>query len=353
MPSHTTVLETMGFHLKGFVWGRPLVFIKEPAPLIGAVFIGVIDRGTNVLQVRPTTLCPLNCIFCSVDAGPYSRTRQAEYIVDYQWLATWVTEVAKVKGVSVEALIDGVGEPLTYPWIAELVRHLKASKWVKSVAVETHGAPLSIELVRKLAAAGLDRINLSIESLDPFKARRLAGVNWFDVRKVIEVIEYVVSNTSIDVHVTPVWLPGLNDKDVVEVVKWAIRIGAGKRWPPVTIQKYIAHRNGRRPSDVREPSWREFWAWIGRLEKELGIRLRWRMEEWGMAYAPRVPNPYRRGARVKVQIVAPGWLKGEMLAVTLKLDRMVSIVKARGLEPGDIVPVEIVSDKDGILVARA
>ncbi|MCE4627148.1 MAG: radical SAM protein, partial [Desulfurococcales archaeon] len=51
-------------------WKRLLVNIEEPLPLVGTVFIGVIDRGTNVLQVRPTTLCPLNCIFCSVDAGP-------------------------------------------------------------------------------------------------------------------------------------------------------------------------------------------------------------------------------------------------------------------------------------------
>jgi uncharacterized Fe-S cluster-containing radical SAM superfamily enzyme len=31
-------------------------------PLAGHIAFGVIDRGTNILQVRPTTICPYNCI---------------------------------------------------------------------------------------------------------------------------------------------------------------------------------------------------------------------------------------------------------------------------------------------------
>ncbi len=346
-------LEELGFRVRGSVWGRPLVEVTEPAPLLGAVFIGVIDRGTNVLQVRPTTLCPISCIFCSVDAGPASRRRAAEFIVDPGWLAHWVEEVARVKGVRVEALIDGVGDPLTYPWIVELVRKLKSSEWVESVALETHGAPLTRRLVDELAKAGLDRINLSIETLDPEKARRLAGVPWFDVRRVVELAEYIVTSTPIDLHVTPVWLPGVNDDDVAEVIRWALKLGAGKRWPPATVQKYIAHKHGRKPAGVREPSWAEFWQWLSEMERRLGTRLRWSMEEWGMRYARRVPTPYRRGDRVKVQVAAPGWLRGEVLAVTLKRDRLVTVVGARGVEVGDLLVVTIISDKDGILVARA
>ncbi len=350
-PRHHTV-EELGFKLKGYVYGRPLVELEEPAPLIGTVFIGVIDRGTNVLQVRPTTICPLNCIFCSVDAGPRSRWRQTEFLVEYRWLVEWVAEIAKRKGVTVEALIDGVGDPLTYPWIAELVKELKDTGWVHAVALETHGAPLSKPLINKLAEAGLDRINFSIETLDPEKARMLTGTKWFSVERVLELIEYVVKETPIDVHVTPVWLPGVNDKDIEEVIRWALRIGVGKRWPPATVQKYIAHRHGRRPPGVKEPSWQTFWKWLSELEKRVGTRLRWRMEEWGMRYAPQVKPPYRRGDRVKVVAVAPGWLRGEVLAVTLRRDWLVTLVGAKGVEPGETLIATIIGDKDGILVAK-
>ncbi|ALL01898.1 hypothetical protein Pyrde_1855 [Pyrodictium delaneyi] len=334
-------------------WGsRQVYMVEKPLPLMGVIQFGVIDRGTNVLQVRPTTICPLSCVFCSVDAGPGSRARRAEYIVDPRWLAEWVEEVAREKGVAVEALIDGVGDPFAYPWLPTLVRLLKETGVVASVAAETHGETLTRELVDRLEEAGLDRVNLSIETLNPEKARRLAGTLWYDVERVRRLAEYIARETSIDLHVTPVWLPGVNDEDIVEIIEWAYRIGAGKRWPPVTVQKYIAHRHGRRPPGVREPSWDEYWEWIRELEKRTGKRLTWSMEEWGMRYAPRVRHPLRRGQVAKLQVVGPGWLRGELLAATLDMRRLVTLVGARGLKPGELVLARIIRDRDGIFIAR-
>ncbi len=343
-----------GFRIAGRVWGRHLVHIERPAPLMGTVFIGVIDRGTNVLQVRPTTLCNLSCIFCSVDAGPASRHRQSEYvIIDYEWLAAWVAEIARYKGIHVEALIDGVGEPTTYPYLPQLVEALKATGWVDVVALETHGQSLTKELVQRLEEAGLDRINLSLDTLDPAKARRLAGVEWYDVERVKAIAEFVARETSIDLHVTPVWIPGVNDEDIVEVVKWAVEIGAGKRWPPVTVQKYLEHRYGRKPPGVRELPWRVFWRRLEELEKTLGVKLRPSMEEWGMRYARRVPSIYRVGDIVEVEVVAPGWLRGEMLGVTRDGKRMVTLIVKRGrLEVGSVVEARVRSAKDNIYVVE-
>ena len=70
---------------------RLVYYFKSTEPILGLLHIGVIDRGTNVLQVRPTTICPLNCIFCSVDAGPFSRNRWAEYIVSKESILTQFT----------------------------------------------------------------------------------------------------------------------------------------------------------------------------------------------------------------------------------------------------------------------
>jgi len=336
----------------GFRRGAPLYLVSRPAPLLGCIAFGVIDRGTNVLQVRPTTVCPLSCVFCSVDAGPASRRRWAEYIVEPGWLVEWVDSVSRVKGCGVEALIDGVGEPLSYPWIAELVSGLKRLGRVESVAVETHGSTLTRRLVDRLAEAGLDRINFSIETLDPEKARRLYGAPWYDLRRALDAVEYAARETCIDVHVTPVWLPGVNDDEIPRIIEWALRIGAGKRWPPVTVQKYIAHKHGRRPPGVREVSWREFWEWLGRLEERLGVRLHYSMEEWGMRPAPRVECRLRRGDVLKVVVVAEGWLKGEVLAVPTRGPRLLVSVSGRGLEEGMVVRVRVVRAKDCIIVAR-
>ena len=328
-----------------------IVFVDRPLPLVGHIAFGVIDRGTNVIQVRPTSVCGLSCVFCSVDAGPRSRRRVSEYIVrDPWWLVEWAGRIASVKGRGVEMLIDGVGDPCTYPRLPELVEGLKSLPQVSSVALETRGYLLSKKLVERLEEAGLDRINLSIDALDPELAKRLAGVQWLRIERIMEVAEYVARETSIDLHIAPVWLPGINDREIARIVEWGLRIGAGKRWPPFGIQKYVAHKYGRRPLGVREAGWDEFYRWLDKLGEKLGVPLRPRPEDFGFRRAPRYPVPLSRGDRVKVEVVLPGWMRGEVIG-SYKGKVLVTVVKARGLEPGDRVPVKIIGSKDGILMA--
>lgn len=334
-------------------WRRLLVGLDKPIPLVGTVFIGVIDRGSNVLQVRPTTLCPLSCIFCSVDAGPNSRWRATEFYVESpEWLVHWTVRIAMVKNTGVEALIDGVGDPFAYGRLVELVRGLKEQRpLIASVAVETHGWSLSQSVINDLEEAGLDRINLSIDTLDPGRARLLAGTPWYDVGRVKRMAEYIAKETNIDLHVTPVWVPGLNDEDVVNVVKWAYMIGAGKKWPPATIQKYNVHRYGRSVRRVTPLTWGEFWRRLEELEKETGLRVRWSMEEWGIRRAPRYEVPYKESSKLRVKVFSPGWIKGTYLGTTLDYNWLVT-VKSRVPLLGKTVNVTIDSVKDTIIMAR-
>jgi len=336
---------------KSWVWGRrPLYFVRGDK-LLGYIGFGVIDRGTNVLQVRPTTLCPLNCIFCSVDSGPFSINRWAEFIIDLESLLNTIDTVARYKEASIEALIDTIGEALTYPWIIDLIRRLKEQPYVSSVALETHGALLTKKIIDRLDEAGLDRINLSIDTLNPEKARFLQGTPWYNVRKVMEMAEYLVKKTNIDLHVTPVWIPGMNDEDIIEVIKWAIRIGAGKRWPPVTVQKYNAHKYGRKIPGVKPLGWRKFWEKIEELEKKLGVRLKWEMREWGMRKARRYPAPFRRGDRVYAKILSRGVFRGEYIGVTIGKEWLITLRRGR-LRPGDTVVAYVTEDQDGLLIGR-
>lgn len=294
--------------------GRLIYRVPPRTPAYGYIAFGVIDRGTNVLQVRPTTICPQNCIFCSVDAGLSSRNRWAEFIADLEPIVRGVKEAVSIKGCYVEALIDTIGDVLTYPYLVELVKSLKGISGVKSVALETHGLLLSKRLVDRLHEAGLDRVNLSLETLNSNKAKLLYGTPAYSVEKVIEVCEYLVRETSIDLHVTPLWLPGINDEDVEQVLEWALRIGAGKKWPPVTVQKFIKHKYGR-GRGLREVSWSDFWRFIEFLERKLGVRLKWSMEEWGMTYTRRVEGPIKLGDVVEIVVTSRGWLRGEYLGV--------------------------------------
>ncbi|MEM4696454.1 MAG: radical SAM protein [Desulfurococcaceae archaeon] len=334
----------------GVVYGRrPLYLIKIPL-IYTYIGFGVIDRGTNVLQIRPTTLCPLNCIFCSVDAGPFSRNRVAEFIIDKNSILETVREIASYKNTSIEALIDTIGEGLTYPYIFELIRELKKIPYVKTVALETHGLQLTRETIIKLWENGLDRVNLSIETFNVEKAKLLQGVPWYNPLRVKDSAEFLVKETDIDLHVTPVWLPGLNDDDLVEIVEWAYRIGAGKKWPPVTIQKFILHRFGRAPNSIKRINWKDFWKWLENFEAKTGYRVSWSMEEWGMYRAPRIKCPYSPGDIVGLEIVSTGVFKWEFLGVTL--DKNIVVCVRDRVKIGGKYFVKITDTRDCLIKAR-
>ena len=351
----STSAEAMDVWLRGAgrIWGRKLLVVEPPTPLIGHIAFGVIDRGTNILQVRPSTLCPHNCVFCSVDAGPESRTRQAEFYVDPDHIVEWVEAVARWKGVRVEALLDGVGEPLTHPRILEIIRSLRETSWVERIALETHGGFLTRRLAEKLADAGLDRLNLSVDSLNPEKARLLAGVPWYRVERVMEVARYLLEETSVDVVFTPVVVPGVNEEDMKDLIEWARRHGAGEKsgWPTgVLIQKMEIHKYGRKPRRIRPWSWQRFYRWLRRLEEETGYRLIVEPGEIGIRRAPRVPEPYGPGDEVPLEIIGPGWHRGELLAVDRVNERVVALYCRRPCGRGRVV-ARIVRSRDNIIVA--
>jgi hypothetical protein len=123
----------------------------------------------------------------------------------------------------IEAHIDTVGDPLTYPHIVELVYELRQIKGVKTVSMQTHGALLSEKLLDKLSSAGLSRINLSIDALDRELAKKLTGTEWYDANRVVGLSKYITENTSIDLLLSPVWVPNVNDQELPQNHQFGIK----------------------------------------------------------------------------------------------------------------------------------
>jgi uncharacterized protein len=317
-------------------------------PLVGSLYFGIIDRGTNLLQVRPNCSCNISCPFCSVDAGPGSRSRVTTYEVEREYLVAWVREVARFKGDGVECHIDSPGEPLLYPEIAPLVQDLKGMPEVKVVSMQTNGTLLTDEKIQILAEAGLDRLNLSLHALDPELARNLAGVSWYDVEQVMTAARQVAAS-SIDLLIAPVYLPGQNDDEIPKIISFAKEVGAGKRWPPLGIQKCEHYRYGRNIRGMKFQTWWQFRnrslrAW----EKESGMKITLTPQDFGIERRPMLPRPFTKGEKITVDIRAPGWIRGEMLGVAR--DRVVSVLHCP--KQGGALRVRILSAKHNIYVAE-
>ncbi len=343
------IQNNLGNMLRNRYTKRKVLYIHEGMgiPLLGYNAFGLIDRGTNLIQVRGVTGCNLSCIFCSVDEGPYSRTRKLDYVVDIDYLMKWFDEVARIKGTGLEAHLDGQGEPLIYPFRVELVQALKDHPNVSTISMQSNGTLLTDKLVEELAEAGLDRVNLSLHSLEPDKAKMLMGMKSYDLEHVLDMAEALV-NAGIDVLIAPVIIFGINDDEAEAFIEFARKIGAGKRWPALGFQNYIPYKFGRNPTIAKLVPFKEFYEWLRKLEEKTGMKpLILKPSHFGMEKREFIPLAFRPGEVVKAEVVLPGRIEGEMLAKAR--NRLVEVVGTKA-HVGDRIRVRIVRTRHGIYI---
>ncbi|MEM2175932.1 MAG: radical SAM protein [Archaeoglobaceae archaeon] len=323
---------------------RELVFVTAESgiPLLGHSAFGIIDRGTNLLQVRCISGCNLNCVFCSVDEGKDSKTRKTDFIVDPDYMLSELEKVVEFKGDGVELHLDAQGEPALYPYLEYFIEKASKIKGVSVISMQTNGIPLNED--RILALEGkITRINLSLSALSEDVAKKLH--NPYPLQRVIEIAE-MIANSKIDLLIAPVWVPGYNDEEIPKIIDFSLRIGAGKKFPPLGIQKYIPYRFGRKIG--KSISFKEFYKKLRELEKEYGIKLVLSPEDFGIEKRRSIPNPFKKGEIYHGKIVAEGRMRWEKLCVAN--GRSVAVITDKKV--GDFVKFEVISAKDGIIVGK-
>lgn len=345
------IQNNLGALLRNHYTKRKVLYVHETmdVPLLGYNAFGLIDRGTNLIQIRGVSGCNLSCVFCSVDEGPYSRTRKLDYVVDIDYLMKWFDEVARIKGRGLEAHLDGQGEPLIYPFRVELVQALEEHPHVSVISMQSNGTLLTDKLVEELAEAGLDRVNLSIHSLDPEKAKMLMGMRSYDLEHVLEMAEALV-NAGVDVLIAPVIIFGINDNEAEAFIEFARRIGAGKRWPALGFQNYVPYKFGRNPVIAKPVPFKEFYTWLRKLEGKTGMKpLVLKPGHFGIEKREFISLAFRPGEVLKAEIVLPGRIEGEMLAKAR--NRLIEVVGTKA-QVGDRIRVRIIRTRHGIYIGR-
>lgn len=310
-------------------------------PLMGVIAFGVIDRGTNLLQVRGSTACNLKCLFCSTGAND-SKNHPTEFLVEVDYLLSWVKDVLKIKGNGVEINLDSVGEPSAYPDLVKLVSELKKMPEVNKISMQTNGTLLTAARIKELEEAGLDHINLSIDTLDVKKGAYLRGCETYNVQKLSETAK-LIKNSKIELLLAPVWLPDVNDEDVKDLIKFAKELNC-----KMGIQKYEVYKYGRRMKEAGKVNWWKFYKQLEAWEKEFGIKLKATAKDFEIERRTRVEEVFEAGERVQVEIKAPGWQTGQMIGVAR--NRCISINDCSA-NIGDKVNIKILETKNNIYVA--
>lgn len=312
-------------------------------PLLGLIHIGVIDRGSSLLQVRASTACNMKCSFCSTSANSYEM-HPYNYEVELDYLVDWIKEVIRLKDNQVNQInIDSVGEPTAYPKIAELIKECKKIPGIEIITMQSNGTLLTKEKIKALEKAGLNRINLSVHSLIPEQAKELFGNVNYNLEKIKEICK-LINASKIELNLTPVYLPKVNDEQISNLIEFAKEIKC-----QISIQKYEIYKYSRKNKKVKEQNWFKFYRSLDELEKKHNFKLKLGPTDFKIQRSKRVPLAFERGNVITAQIVMPGWMPNEMIAKAN--NRGITIVDCN-YEIGDKIKVKILESRDSIYIAK-
>jgi len=315
------MLINAGFsNLMHKVRNKPATYIHRNSgiPLLGTNEFGLVDRGSNIIEVKPLTGCNLSCIFCSVSEGINEKT---DIIVEEEYLVEEFAKLAEIKNNPIEANIGPQGEPMMYPKFVELVRDLKKIKNVAVVSVNTNGLFLNPKIIDELAKAGLSRINLSLHALNKELAEKLANEP-YNIDWILKMIKYCEGK--IDVLLAPVLIPGYNEQEFDGLIELSKRI-KNKKYPTIGIQNYLNYKGGRNIANHME--WDSFYDFLKAKEKEHDVKLIVDENIFGIYKDETLPKPFKKGQIINVEIKCSGRNKNEVLAVAN--DRCITVINSR------------------------
>lgn len=325
-------------NLKNKLTGRKTIYITEESgiPLIGNNSFGIVDRNSSLIEIKPCTGCNLNCIYCSVDEGKSGKWL-VDLVIEPNYIIQELKKIVEFKGVKVEAHIGTQGEPFLYPKIIELIKGLASIKEITTISLDTNGTLLSKSMIDKLAEAGLTRINLSLNSLEPELAKYIAGTP-YNLDHVLEIARYTAKK--LELLIAPVWIPGINDKEIPKLIEFSKELKAR-----IGIQNFLNYKYGRNP--VKATDWDDFKAKLKGFEKKYDVKLLLTEEDFSIKPTKKLPKPFKKGQVITANIVSEGRLKNEKIASAGNRNITVPNCRKTG-----IIKVKLTRDKHNVFFGR-
>ncbi len=165
-------------------------------------------RPIHYLRLSLTDHCNLRCVYCmpeDMTFRPQDALMQDDEILRL---------VRLFSGIGFDKIRLTGGEPTIRARVTELVREIAATPGIRSVTMTTNGILLG-KLAADLAAAGLKRVNISLDTLDPQKFRRLT--RWGRLEEVMEGIRAAEEAGLTPIKINAVVVRGYNETDVVDL----------------------------------------------------------------------------------------------------------------------------------------
>ena len=191
--------------------------IDAPAPPVPVPLIDPFQRPITYLRISVTDRCDLRCSYCMAEATEFLPRADLLSLEEIERLATSFIRLGTRK-----LRITG-GEPLVRRNVMSLIENLgrRLGSGLDEVTPTTNGTRLA-EFARPLAAAGVRRINVSLDTLD---RRRFETITRRDrLAQVMEGLEAAAA-AGLAVKINMVALRGLNEDEIGDMLRWCGRRG--------------------------------------------------------------------------------------------------------------------------------
>ncbi len=165
-------------------------------------------RDIHYLRISLTDHCNLRCVYCMPEDMTFRPNK--EMMQDDELLLL----VRLFAGLGFDKLRLTGGEPTVRAGIVDLVREIRATPGIEQLTMTTNGVLLG-KLAAPLKAAGMQRVNISLDTLDPDKFKRLTRWGSFD--QVWDGIIAAENAGLTPIKLNAVVVRGYNDEDVVEL----------------------------------------------------------------------------------------------------------------------------------------
>lgn len=167
-------------------------------------------REINYLRISLTDLCNLRCVYCMPAEGVNKLCHRDILSIE---------EIAEIAAAAVELGITKIrltgGEPLVRRGILDLVRRLHALPGLEELALTTNGLLLP-EMAMPLKEAGLNRVNISLDTLNPDTYRRLTRIG--ELEQAMAGIRAARDAGLGPIKLNAVLVGGVNDMEIPELV---------------------------------------------------------------------------------------------------------------------------------------
>ncbi len=176
-----------------------------------------LGRTVSYLRLSITPACAMRCCYCRPEGAGHehvSTSLSADEIVSL------VRHLVVRHGLTKVRLTGG--EPTDRPDLPEIVRRLAAIEGLVELAMTTNGLSLARQAAA-LADAGLRRVNISLDSLNPHTFARITGTDGLD--RVLAGIDAAQAAGLLPVKLNAVVVGGVNDGELPALVRFAAERG--------------------------------------------------------------------------------------------------------------------------------